>query len=286
MAKVVVKVGNPDQDKQPKPAKKVLVKVKKDTSPSLDVIEKQIDTNLPTDEANAKAFFNHYLNSPLYKQRLIKQGYNDPQRVINERIKNLNNTTSVKKYGGDTGYTGGSKTIEVNPITFQFDPNSKLKNVMGHELSHAAGAINPADAYYSARFSNPGMNENDYTAIQKRNKLKDVPLSQLTQYMRGIYSSVSPALVAANKDAFREHDLQPNESKADLDALRFMLYQDKIYDAGKQPFTKELLQKAKTKYSDTQSKRLFKNFSDDDIIWMMNNIAKNNTSNPNDGTTA
>lgn len=281
MAKISLKINKegPKPIKNANPSGKILLKVSKQPQAYLNDPNKEIDTNLSNYTNSAKKFFNYYLNSPLYKTRLINQGYDNPQATINDRLKNLNNTTIVKGEGTDTGYVGDSKTILVDPNTFKLDPGSKLKDTIAHELSHASGAVNPDDASYSKEFTNPGINANDYNEIYKRNKLKSITPESLGAYLKGVYPSINPALIDTYKDNLKEHDLQPSENKADLDALRYMLHEDKIYDAGKQPFTNEILQKAKTKYSDSGAKRLFRNFSDEDIIWMMNNIAKNKTPN-------
>lgn len=85
------------------------------------------------------------------------------------------------------------------------------------------------------------------------------------------------------KAALPDHDARAQEFKADMDTLRYYLKRDKIYDTGTQDFNKEFLKTARKKYSgDFNIKRLFNRItSDDDFIYLMNNIAanKSNTSN-------
>lgn len=71
------------------------------------------------------------------------------------------------------------------------------------------------------------------------------------------------------------HDADPGESYADLMSLRYDLNATGIYDSRKanNPFTKEHLQKYKAL---KRKQRLFDNFTDDQIIKMMNEIAQNN----------
>ena len=77
------------------------------------------------------------------------------------------------------------------------------------------------------------------------------------------------------------HDASPSESYADLFLLRKKLLDSGVYDIRKanNPFTKQHLEQFKKKNKDKI--RLFDNFSDEDIIWMMNNVAQNNMNNNN-----
>jgi hypothetical protein len=68
-----------------------------------------------------------------------------------------------------------------------------------------------------------------------------------------------------------------------MDALRFSLKKDGIYDTGTQEFNAEHLKKAKAKYSnDPTIKRLFDNFDEKDLMDIMNVIAKNGKSSKSD----
>ena len=82
------------------------------------------------------------------------------------------------------------------------------------------------------------------------------------------------------RDGELHHDAIPSESYADLFQMRKMLYDQKIFDSTKAgiKFTKEHLDKFKKK----NHIRLQDNFSDDDIIWMINNVASNRTHTDNE----
>lgn len=71
------------------------------------------------------------------------------------------------------------------------------------------------------------------------------------------------------------HDGSPSESYADLFLLRKKLLDSGVYDSRKanNPFTKDHLDKFIKQNKDKI--RLFDNFSPEDIIWMMNNVAQN-----------
>jgi hypothetical protein len=66
-----------------------------------------------------------------------------------------------------------------------------------------------------------------------------------------------------------DHDKRASENKADIDAYRYMLKQ-KVYDAGKETFTKEHLKNNSKNFS---RERLQRNYSDKNLIWLMNNVA-------------
>lgn len=68
------------------------------------------------------------------------------------------------------------------------------------------------------------------------------------------------------------HDMQPTENKADLNALRYLLKERGIYDSGKGEFKKEHLKKLPKSFV---KDRLLKNYKEEDLIWLMNNIAMN-----------
>lgn len=76
------------------------------------------------------------------------------------------------------------------------------------------------------------------------------------------------------------HDARPEESYGDLMEFRNALHKFGIYDSRKkdQKFTKKHLEDLKWKQK--HKYRLQENFSEDDIIWMMNNVAKNNIRKP------
>lgn len=72
-----------------------------------------------------------------------------------------------------------------------------------------------------------------------------------------------------------EHDVAFDETKSDIDALRYLLNKNKIYDTRTQDFTKEHLQRAKKTIKDFSFDRLQRLYNDDDLIELMNIIAAN-----------
>jgi hypothetical protein len=189
-------------------------------------------------------FFNHYLKSPLYQQRLKTQGYQNTKDVVQKRLSRNNFGELVTGEGiGGSSYLQDGKTIAVDLQELKQN-NFSLDGTVYHEFAHKVGN----NSY--TNINHEGLNTNEIEQFNTRNKaFKTWP----------------------------EHDSRAWEAKSDMDALRISLYKDKIYDAGKSEFTPELLKKAKSKYKTSEFKRLFANFADKDLIYLMNNIAQHDT---------
>jgi hypothetical protein len=74
------------------------------------------------------------------------------------------------------------------------------------------------------------------------------------------------------------HLNNPNETKADIDAFRYYLYKNNIYNPMTEDFTQEHLEKYK-KIDNKAYKRLEEMYLDSDIIHLMNTVAKNKSNN-------
>ena len=80
-----------------------------------------------------------------------------------------------------------------------------------------------------------------------------------------------------SKGKINNHDINPRESYADLNTLRWMMYKQGIYDTKTGDMKKEHLDKAKKDpyiQKSFSNKRLFKHFSDKDIIRLNNTVAQ------------
>ena len=90
------------------------------------------------------------------------------------------------------------------------------------------------------------------------------------------------------------HTYSPYENKADFDALRYMMYKSGTYDSSKSWEQNEKTGKLKGEFGKQHLeemelhpmfkenmlyKRIKENFEDEDIIWILNNIAQNNQDN-------
>jgi hypothetical protein len=206
-------------------------KMKMQTGGSTDSLEKQ------------RVFFERYIKSPKYKERLQKQQYSNTEDIVNSRLNNVRNTKSEITGSGDSYYDmydTGKVLLDSTDAFYKYYPET----VKAHEMGHVAGAVSLGNKNFV-------MNSSDSAAIAQRNNLSE------------------------------GHDSRPHEFKADMDTLRYFLRKDKIYDASTQDFTPNVLKKAKQKYkNDPAINRLFKNVkSDEDLIYLMNNIAFNNINN-------
>lgn len=139
--------------------------------------------------------------------------------------------------------------------TVVYDPNETKaykgtsSTVKAHEVAHGAGAMGN-HLYTESKVNSRSLNLREIKEINSRNK-------------------------SFVKDPI-DRDSRANEFKADMDSLRYRLKMDNIYDTGTQDFNLEHLKKAKQKYgADPFIKRLFERSNDNDLIYLMNNIAKN-----------
>lgn len=204
---------------------------------------------------DVKAFYSEYLNSPNYKTRLQKQGYSNPERVISARMKNL----ALNKFRStDEGsyYDQSNHTAYIDPndsINF----NTSQDVIAAHELSHGVGNLST-----KMKPGYLGLNPLEVAKINNRNNLSN--------YANDYISGKAPLNIS------KIHDSSPHEYKADMDAFRYQLKKDKIYDTGTQEFNQELLNIAKKKYKGNKEfERLFKRSKDNELIELMNTIAQN-----------
>lgn len=198
--------------------------------------------------AKQKLFYERYIQSQKYRERLAKQKYEDIDAIIEARLRNVHNTKS-ELVGSGASYYDLIDSKKVLLDTTQPAFRDYPETVKAHEFGHVAGDMRVIGNPYLR------MNSEDSLALSKRNK------------------------------ATNPHDSRPHEFKADMDALRYLLRKDRIYDASTQDFTPELLKKVKDKYNtDPAVGRLLKNSkSDEDLIYLMNTVAANN---PNESNTA
>lgn len=186
-----------------------------------------------------KDWYNKYTNSPGYKENLIKSGYEDPQAIIDRRLSNISNT----KFKHDENrlgsyYNNRANKIHYSPIKDQMSfPGDGPDDILAHEVGHSS--IDIGDGFLQG--FKPNYNEYDYEQLKKRNKNPKIS--------RG-----------------------PHENYADQKAIQYEAEKQGLYKAGYDEFTKEILDKLE--YSDLKERAL-RNYSEDDLIWLLNNIAQN-----------
>src|SRR5581483_8727680 len=213
-------------------------------------------------------FYNQYLHSPNYLKRLKGMGYTNPEEVIRARSNRISKTKLRTGLDEGSAYYEDTNTIVFDPHQAKHYPGMNRNVVLAHEMSHGAGSFGE---YYAKKhgFGNLTLNKNEINALNSRNKLYNTdPFTNHTTDEAGEII----------------HDAMSNELKADIDAFRYKLKTDKLYDTGTQEFNQNILNKAKKLYSkDPNFQRTFKRLDDKDLIWLMNNIAANQ---PQDTNTA
>lgn len=224
-----------------------------------------------------KQFLIDYINSPNYKEKLINSGYKDVDAEIQQRLKNVQQTNEIKQFGkpgivrqiyntareipystNGSAYDEKTHTLISDPITDREQTiYAKPNEIKSHEYAHAETSLR-------------GANVNGNNPFFVSSRLNNYDEKQL--FERQINSD--PSSPNYDKPISEEsfHDMQPIENKADLNALRYLLKERGIYDSGKGEFKKEHLKKLPKSFV---KDRLLKNYKEEDLIWLMNNIAMN-----------
>lgn len=224
------------------------------------------DTKVKPDEE--KSFLLDYINSGTYEKKLQKSGYKNPDQEVLERAKNVKTVTTDYQTGkpnvfeqvynkaidkpysnSGSGYFGEEHTIVMDNKTDKLITAMDPKYVRSHEMGHAE----LSDGQFKNR-----LNDNDNYEL----------LSRSREYFGSSRENAKEVMKHLQQVS---HDYRPEENKADLNSLRFLMKKKDIYDATKdEPFTKEHLDKIPDNFI---KKRLLKNYSQKDLIWLMNNIA-------------
>lgn len=206
-----------------------------DTSPTIPFVK----------DMSVEGFYNNWINSEEYRNRLAQNEYESPDQMVRNRSNSIQNSIFEMNESNPTmanaPATPTSKSyININPQ--DIGTQASFDTLKAHEASHVAGA--------KQQFQNPvvGFNEKEAGIIRD---------------------------LTTNKSK-NSHDRAPEEIKADLDATRYNLFKKGIYDISEgKPFTKKELDKAMPFLKkDTSFNRLFEQTGEDNFIEMMNTIAK------------
>ena len=212
-------------------------------------------------------FYKSWIQSPEYEQRLKATGYgNLPDRWLDgkdvggvdytkqQRLDLLENIKPFEynKYKKSEAkpFDIGGPTININPLDYE---GSSRQSIEAHEIAHVG---TPTMSYQESeiiRNSMLPMAEPKLSGVQG-SKEREASKSALEDY---------------------QHSQKPEEVKADLDALRFMMYDKGIYDITKgQKFTESDFEKAKQNLGkDRVFKRLENRMGKKNFVKLMNTIA-------------
>jgi hypothetical protein len=216
-------------------------------------------------------FYYNYLDSDKYKERLKSSGYANPQEIADKRQGSHFNTRIHYKdeqpgmwnsfmdlLSGDLTNMGGSAYI----------PGDKM------------GTITPGDILvYKGQAELEGTTPGDIERHERGHAMvQDGELNEYDQRQfseRELESSRNKGYRGGKKIPIGNQQLE--ESYADMTGLRYTIFDELGIDATKD-ITDEDMSKIQTLIKDSKyksAKRLFDAYSPEDIKWMLNNIASN-----------
>jgi hypothetical protein len=222
----------------------------------------------------AKQFMANYMQSQIYKQRLASMGINtvpSPNRILDANV-----TTDWQRstaYRKEPHWYSSKDEVNINLPEIKhvsdFYPGTKeaVDAAMAHELSHGARKLNDKEMTLIASLNDGKDGSRIYKEYQNLKKA-------------GAFTDYNGFLGYKGGTTDKEilHDEKPNENKADLDAFRFLMKKNGIYDTSKRPMTMDDFEKAKAHpeiKNDLIFRRLIERFKPSDIINLNNTIASN-----------
>lgn len=222
------------------------------------------------------AFYKSWIQSPEYARRQLATGYvaspEDQSLLVpsaqasrKTRLGALENIAPVTYSGREAskatpGLYGSPSYVNINPSDYV---DTDRASILAHELAHIAGATVPEGT------TRPGIMSGREQEMFKKSML---PLKEPT--LSGVQGSKERE---ASKRALEDwqHSQKPHEAKADLDALRFMMYDKGIYDITKgKKFTETDFETANQNLGkDRVFKRLTNRVGKKNFVNLMNTIA-------------
>ena len=212
-------------------------------------------------------FYKSWIQSPEYEQRLKATGYSDlPDKWLDgkdvggvdytkqQRLDLLENIQPFEydKYKKSEArpFDVGGPTININPLDYE---GSARQSIEAHEIAHVG---TPTMSY------------------QESEIIRNAMLPMKEPVLSGVQGSKERDASRRALEDFK-HLQKPEEAKADLDALRFMMYDKGIYDITKgQKFTESDFEKAKQNLGkDRVFKRLADRMGKKNFVKLMNTIA-------------
>jgi hypothetical protein len=246
-----------------------------------------------------------YINSPLYKKRLVGMGEKDPNQVVKDRLQELK---KIEFSSYDPRMNAKVKESEPSRTKKMFRSDKEGKTIgdypaislgvgwtpssAAHELGHVTSS--QTDRYVPTPTTGTGetMSPTEAKEFLNLSRLKpEFKKEALALYDKNVRTNISNPYGAiydtdlgssyATMKGIDEHSIGSGEAKGDLDAVRYLLKKQGITKKYGEDITPETLKKAqqnKNIQNDEFFKRLKKRFSDEDIIKLNNTIAQNNSS--------
>jgi hypothetical protein len=215
-------------------------------------------------------FYKSWIQSPEYARRQLLTGYSSGEDLYmpnaaasrESRLGAIEEMTPItystrQPSEAKPGVYGSPSYVNINPSDYI---DTSKEAIQAHELAHIAGAMGEV---------RPGMMSAKEQEIFKKSML---PMKE--PVLSGVQGSKERE---ASKRALEDwkHSQEPDEAKADLDALRFMMYDKGIYDITKgKKFTESDFEKAKQNLGkDRVFKRLTDRVGKKNFVNLMNTIA-------------
>lgn len=215
-------------------------------------------------------FYKSWIQSPEYAKRQLLTGYSEGEDLYmpnaaasrESRLGAIEEMTPItyntrQPSEAKPGVYGSPSYVNINPSDYV---GTSKEAIQAHELAHVAGAMGEV---------RPGM-----MSAKEQEMFKKSMLPMKEPVLSGVQGSKErEASVRALEDF--KHSQEPDEAKADLDALRFMMYDKGIYDITKgKKFTETDFQKAKQNLgNDRVFKRLENRMGKENFVKLMNTIA-------------
>ena len=237
---------------------------------------------------DADKFLTDYYNSPRYKQ-MVYGSAKTPESaawIIKSRNKQLETTPplQVLQQPEDSPRTAGQSWTDTGQIEI-FPQGFGTAATSVHELSHSSDR--PIDGW------NRLIPQKDIDYI---NEHKAKMLGDSREYFDYLdyYKSLSKEELAEENKNFKEYYTDyvgdPTETRARLNEIRYLSKQNNLYDPFTQKVTPEIFKnKLKNFKYETDDKsgfdpmmQLKNTFSDEEIIYMLNNISQNENPETND----
>jgi hypothetical protein len=209
-------------------------------------------------------YYKDYMSSPRYAEML--QSKSNSVDIDINRAKNLQKIQSVPKYSTLPG-VGGYYDSYSNQITLNPD-NSRsftLNDVIPHELSHSTDVIGNL------------IPKEDLKSIKDRLKPKsEINLSEDVEFWKNYGNDP--------KEGSINYLSEPTEVRARLNTIRYNLYNNGV-DVFNKHIKKEDLNNLNIQHLNNLNdlKLIYK---DDDLLWLLNNISKNDNKTDNVKQTA
>lgn len=213
-------------------------------------------------KSDPKKWMYDYMNSELFKDRLNKAGLAE---LTKQEKQDFLNTNIIES--DDVGTKAFTK--EVSNLFINEGLNKLKRNV--NNVSISKNLNKNWDEAYS---------EYDPTLVGYNNTPSSALTHELSHIQRKLSSGEEAIINGLSKNENSNyHDVRADEKKADLDALRYMMFKKGIYDPSKEDMNIKHFNKAKKDKDISKEatfQRLLKSFTPDNLINFNNFIASEN----------